>query len=216
MFNVVLVAAITAGSSAADHHGMPYGACYGACYGVGYNGWPGWGAGGWGKPAGWNWHGYAGWGGCGGYCSPAFGHPMAPVITGGPRTYSGSELPKPDERERKKEDQDDKIEKDDKIKHDNASVVKQSNRARLIVNLPREGKLFVDDRPVADATRPQGFTTPELDRNKRYFYELRAEVVRDGRTVTETRRVVLRAGEVIRADLTNLGSSTGVATSRSR
>lgn len=219
MFSMVLVAALTAGEAPAGGHGpIPFGVCYGACYGVGYEGWHGWGyAGhGWGYVGkgyqpGANWPGYACWGGCGGYNSPAFGHPYPPVLQPPhPRTYSGSELPRPDEkkpRDNGNSEKDDRIEKDDRTSKD------ISARAKLIVSLPAEGKLFVDGQPVPDPRRRE-FNTPALSEGRKYFYELRAELIRDGKTVTQTRRVILKAGDVIRADFSDLGSTAKIASTQ--
>jgi uncharacterized protein (TIGR03000 family) len=83
-----------------------------------------------------------------------------------------------------------------------------SNRARLIVELPADAKLYVDDNPVPGTAGRRAFRTPELDRTQTYYYEVRAEVMRDGKPVGETRRVIVRAGEVVRANFLNLGQET--------
>ena len=41
------------------------------------------------------------------------------------------------------------------------------------------------------------FGTPQLQRGQTYFYDVRAEAIRDGQTVVETRRIVLRAGDQV-------------------
>jgi uncharacterized protein (TIGR03000 family) len=73
------------------------------------------------------------------------------------------------------------------------------SRAKLIVELPADAKLFVDDRPMKTPSAVRTFSTPELDPGQVYYYELRAEVVRDGKPVVESKRVLVRAGEVVRA-----------------
>jgi uncharacterized protein (TIGR03000 family) len=73
------------------------------------------------------------------------------------------------------------------------------NRAKLIVELPADAKLYVDDQPMRTTSAVRSFNTPVLETGQVYYYELRAEVIRDGKPVTETKRVLLRAGEVVRA-----------------
>jgi uncharacterized protein (TIGR03000 family) len=219
MYSIVLLAAISAGENTPDsgwrkHHGTyTYGACYGGCYGVGYDGYEGyhWN-GGWGLPyggygpAGYGGHGPGGHGGygppgyacfgcCGCYSSPAYGFP-APVI-GGP---SGpTEAPKNGEPLKKDEDR-----------------AAAQSRARLIVELPAGAKLYVDDAPISDAGTQKSFRTPVLEKDQDFFYEIRAEVIRDGKPVSETRRVIVKSGEVIRTDFRSLGEATGVASAKRR
>jgi uncharacterized protein (TIGR03000 family) len=73
------------------------------------------------------------------------------------------------------------------------------NRARLIVEMPADAKLYVDDRAMKTMSAVRTFNTPELEPGQTYYYELRAETLRDGKAVTQTKRVLLRAGEVARA-----------------
>jgi uncharacterized protein (TIGR03000 family) len=72
-------------------------------------------------------------------------------------------------------------------------------RARLIVEMPADAQLFVDDQAMKTKSAVRTFNTPELEPGQVYYYDLRAEVIRDGKAVTQTRRVLLRAGEVVRA-----------------
>jgi uncharacterized protein (TIGR03000 family) len=66
--------------------------------------------------------------------------------------------------------------------------------AKVTVELPSDAKLYVDDVacPLSSATR--SFQTPELRPGQKYAYTLRAEVVRDGKTVTKVRKVEMRSG----------------------
>mgnify|MGYP000602975723 CR=1 FL=1 len=73
------------------------------------------------------------------------------------------------------------------------------DRARLIVELPADATLYVDGQPIR--TEPKTvrvFTTPKLDPNLTYYYDLEAEVVRNGQRYAESRRVVVRANSEIR------------------
>ena len=185
-----------------------YGACYGSCYG----GWESMSpshtpAGCWGAPYsgyGPGWAGYACAGGCGGYESAAYGMPGPVIATPAPMVeIEKIQDPKPakpaPDLKKKTMDTDD----DDQVS--------ATARARVIVSLPADGKLFVDGQPIRNAAEIKTFRTPELSKGQQYFYEMRAEVVVDGKVVTQTRRVTLTAGDLIRADFSTLGKTSGVA-----
>ena len=71
-------------------------------------------------------------------------------------------------------------------------------RARLIVELPEGAKLYVDDRIVKTSSSTCSFRTPMLTAGDNYFYELRVETIRNGKTVSETKKVTVRAGEEVK------------------
>jgi uncharacterized protein (TIGR03000 family) len=186
--------------------GSGYGACYGTCYG-------GWGYGVYGCVGSW---GYGSWGsayacygswahGPGYYGSnyetmtpggvaPSYvpGTPMPPA-TGG-STAPGEQLPKP--------------------QADKSGTSLAPNRARLIVELPADAKLYIDERPMKTTSGRRTFHTPALQSGQTYYYMLRAEVVRDGKPVREERRVILRPGEVVRTDFNDLAPRDVTASAR--
>jgi uncharacterized protein (TIGR03000 family) len=63
------------------------------------------------------------------------------------------------------------------------------------VTLPPDAKLFVDGAPTTSTSSSRLFVSPALDGDENYSYTLRAEVIRNGRTVTETRKVPVWPGE---------------------
>jgi uncharacterized protein (TIGR03000 family) len=67
--------------------------------------------------------------------------------------------------------------------------------AKLVIEKPVDAKLFVDSIPIAADAASKTFTTPELVPNQAYYYMVRIEMTREGKPVTETRRVIVRAGE---------------------
>jgi uncharacterized protein (TIGR03000 family) len=83
-----------------------------------------------------------------------------------------------------------------------------ATRARVIVDLPADAKLFVDDQQMKSTSSRRNFHTPELERGLRYFYDVRVEFLRDGKTVTETRRVVLKAGQEVAVSFSNLAEAS--------
>jgi uncharacterized protein (TIGR03000 family) len=72
--------------------------------------------------------------------------------------------------------------------------------------LPADAKLFIDDQPMKTAASKRTFNTPPLQRGQQYYYILRAQVVRDGKSQTETKRVLLRAGQEVRATFPELAA----------
>lgn len=86
--------------------------------------------------------------------------------------------------------------KEEKKTDGSASVT--PNRARLIVELPADAKLFIDDHAMKATSSTRSFQTPTLEPGERYYYMVRVEMVRDGRTMTAEKKVVVKAGEVAR------------------
>jgi uncharacterized protein (TIGR03000 family) len=187
-----------------------YGGCCGGCYGGGwgcYGGYGCWGC--WGGYSAWSYGcysngccgGYGGYGGgygyggyTGGVVAPGGG--MAPGYPDGGTAPGGEPLPKP--------------KPDDKNKGTSAAP----NRAKLIVELPADAKLYVDDRAMKSTSGVRTFNTPELEPGQLYYYELRVEVERDGKPVTETKRVIVKAGEVVRANFPKVESESVAAKTR--
>jgi uncharacterized protein (TIGR03000 family) len=69
----------------------------------------------------------------------------------------------------------------------------------MVVEVPADAKLYVDDQLMKTTSERRAFTTPVLDPGETYYYIVRAEVVRDGQKISRTKRVTLRAGEEARA-----------------
>ncbi len=76
------------------------------------------------------------------------------------------------------------------------------NRARILVELPSDARLYIDDQLTMGANGVRSFTTPELAAAQDYFYDVRAELVRDGEVVARaSERVIFRPGEEKRLTL---------------
>jgi uncharacterized protein (TIGR03000 family) len=73
--------------------------------------------------------------------------------------------------------------------------------ATIFVSLPAEAKLTVDGAATQSTSSTRIFATPALDRDSDYFYTLKAEIVRDGQTVTASKRIAVRAGEETRVSI---------------
>jgi len=70
-----------------------------------------------------------------------------------------------------------------------------SNRAALVVHLPANAKLTVDNTPTQATSDTRHFVTPPLEPGATYRYVLYAELNRNGRKVTASRNVEVRAGQ---------------------
>ncbi len=85
-------------------------------------------------------------------------------------------------------------------------------RATLVVHLPAEARVTVNDAVTRLTSDTRTFVSPPLPRGQDYHYTLKAELTRNGRTLTTTRRVTVRAGEEKQVTLTF--PSGGVAAGR--
>lgn len=89
-----------------------------------------------------------------------------------------------------------------------------SSRGRLVVQLPADAKLYIDNQPMKTQADRRIFNTPPLLPGQTYYYDLRAEVVRDGRARSETQRVLIRAGQETSAAFPNLGATVTATAQR--
>jgi uncharacterized protein (TIGR03000 family) len=83
-----------------------------------------------------------------------------------------------------------------------------TNKAKLVVELPANAKLFIDDKPMKVTSGLRSFNTPELEPGQAYYYMVRVETIRDGKPVSQTRRVIVRAGQIARADFKDMEADT--------
>ncbi|HEY8506357.1 MAG TPA: TIGR03000 domain-containing protein, partial [Gemmataceae bacterium] len=79
-----------------------------------------------------------------------------------------------------------------------------ADAAHLILELPEGSALFIDGNPIPNSSPRRKFHTPALRPGQAYFYDVRVVVEKDGRTVEENKRVVVRAGETVEASFTGL------------
>jgi len=70
--------------------------------------------------------------------------------------------------------------------------------ATIVVSLPADAKLLVDDYATTSTSDTRVFVSPNLNPGTEYHYQLTAEVLRDGQKVTTSKQVTVRAGEETR------------------
>jgi uncharacterized protein (TIGR03000 family) len=85
--------------------------------------------------------------------------------------------------------------------------------ATIVVGLPAEAMLVIDDQPTVSTSAVRTFATPALKAGKEYYYTLKAQVVRNGKTVTTTERVAVRAGQTSRVTL-DIPTATRLASAK--
>lgn len=73
--------------------------------------------------------------------------------------------------------------------------------ATIVVSLPADARLTVDDVVTQSTSATRTFVSPALESGKDFHYTLKAEIVRDGKTYTAIRRVAVRAGEETKVSL---------------
>ena len=93
---------------------------------------------------------------------------------------------------KKKGDKDKKDKKKDKDDDDDDV---SAAAAGVVVDVADGATLYVDGQRVPLTGATQSFNTPTLEPGKDYYYTMKAIAVRDGKTVTQTKRITVRAGE---------------------
>jgi uncharacterized protein (TIGR03000 family) len=83
--------------------------------------------------------------------------------------------------------------------------------ATIIVTLPADATLTIDDAATTSTASPRVFTSPVLPTGKDFHYTLKAKYVRAGQPVVLSREVTVRAGQETRVNL-----ETGLAGVASR
>jgi uncharacterized protein (TIGR03000 family) len=212
MYSMVLMAALTTGSNAPDcgllhgrfgcHGNSSCNGCSGSCYGC--NGC-------YGGASSYNYRGcyggcYGGaYGGCygGAYYSPMSCHGCYGCggYGWGGSTYAPLPVMPPAGGTEVKPEKDTK---------DKESAVPA--KAHLIVELPADAKLYIDDQLMksSNATK-RTFSTPALQGGQSYYYDVRVEAVRDGKTYEGSKRIIVRAGEQIHASFNDAETGSTLA-----
>ena len=92
--------------------------------------------------------------------------------------------------------------------------------ATILVHLPADAKLTVDDHTTTATSATRQFITPPLERGRIFHYTLRAEFVRGSETILVRKKVPVRAGRetVVTLDFPRADSRDypGASTSPSR
>ena len=82
----------------------------------------------------------------------------------------------------------------------------------LVVEVPADAKIYVNDRLTSTPGEVREYVSKNLTRGFNYSYVVRAELVRNGKTVTETKKVDIRAGENTKLAFNLTGAAEEVET----
>ena len=80
--------------------------------------------------------------------------------------------------------------------------------ATIRVLLPADAALTIDGAPTQSTSAVRSFVTPPLPEGRDFRYDLRAQLIRDGKSVTIERQVTVRAGQVTVTELRPPGASS--------
>lgn len=155
------------------------GGCYGSCYGACYGCYGSCSGSCFGSCFG---SCYGGWYGYGTWTSGCYGVAVAVPAPTAPTVTVMTTLPAP------------------------AKEVIATHAATVIVNAPRDVRITVNGEETTLTQEEQVFTTPELDPNLNYVYVFKAEAIRDGKPLSRTQRVRVRAGQEARVDFSELSA----------
>jgi uncharacterized protein (TIGR03000 family) len=68
-------------------------------------------------------------------------------------------------------------------------------QATIVVVLPEDATLTIDDQPTTSTTANRVFVSPSLPTGQDYRYTLKAQVTRDGKPFAVEKTITVRAGE---------------------
>ena len=88
-----------------------------------------------------------------------------------------------------------------------AAVRAGETPATIRVLLPADAALTIDGAPTHSTSAVRNFVTPPLPVGQDFRYDVRAQLVRDGKNVTIERRITVRAGQETVTDLGLPGAS---------
>ncbi len=79
--------------------------------------------------------------------------------------------------------------------------------ATIVVSLPADAKLTIEDHATSSTSEMRTFVSPPLEPGKAFEYTLKAELSRGGQAQTTTTKVTIRAGDesFVRLDFPGAG-----------
>ncbi len=79
-------------------------------------------------------------------------------------------------------------------------------RATVAVEIPAGATFTVNNQDIYVPPMDSVFVTPPLEPGRDYYYDCKVTATRDGKNVTKTKRVRVRAGELVRINYNDMDS----------
>jgi uncharacterized protein (TIGR03000 family) len=80
----------------------------------------------------------------------------------------------------------------------------QEARVRVRIDVPEDAKLYVDGQLMRSTSARRVFQTPTLQVGRVYFYDVRVEIERNGQTMSDAQRLIIRPGQEASLSFANL------------
>lgn len=80
----------------------------------------------------------------------------------------------------------------------------EANRGKVLVRVPADARLFVEGKQLSVKDGERTFVTPPLPADREAVYSFKVEYTRDGETLTQTKKVRVRAGGFTSVDFADL------------
>src|SRR5579871_3975850 len=87
------------------------------------------------------------------------------------------------------------------------SVAQDATGATIVVHVPADARVFFDDGATRQSGPMRTFLTAALPAGRKFSYRIKAEVVRDGKVVSQSQDVTVWAGHTTEVDLGSLGDA---------
>jgi len=87
----------------------------------------------------------------------------------------------------------------------------EETSARIIVHIPKNAKLFIDGQIQSGDSTERHFYTPPLPRVGSFYYDVRIETVKDGKTIIDEKKVIVQAGALVHQTFNLAGTATSLA-----
>jgi uncharacterized protein (TIGR03000 family) len=84
--------------------------------------------------------------------------------------------------------------------------------ANLKFTVPAATKLYVDGQLASGAGPERAFYTPALEQGKKFFYDVEARLMVDGKEVVEKKQVIVEAGATIKEEFAKLTAAVAAQT----
>jgi uncharacterized protein (TIGR03000 family) len=91
------------------------------------------------------------------------------------------------------------------------TMIPSDTSARLALEVPADARLYVDGQLVPGAGTKRYFFTPPLETGATYYYEVKVEVDASGHTVSDMKKVYVKAGELKAESFAHIGAPAAPA-----